>query len=90
MLNGGMKVYKGATGVFGSPAVAGKGLWELTARWDTMENNDLLNTKTTSTILGVNYYINPNMRVMLNWTQGENDKTGDEPSQIALRTQFAF
>jgi phosphate-selective porin OprO/OprP len=90
MLNGGMKVYKGATGVFGSPAVAGKGLWELTARWDTMENNDLLDTKTTSTILGVNYYINPNMRVMFNWTQGENDKTGDEPSQIALRTQFAF
>jgi phosphate-selective porin OprO/OprP len=90
MLNGGTKVYKGATGVFGSPAVAGKGLWELTARWDTMENNDLLDTETTSTILGVNYYINPNMRVMLNWTQGENDKTGDEPSQIALRTQFAF
>jgi len=27
---------------------------------------------------------------MLNWTQGKNDKTGDEPSQIALRTQFAF
>ena len=55
-----------------------------------MENNDLLDTMTTSTILGVNYYINPNMRMMLNWTQGENDKTGDEPSQVALRTQFAF
>jgi phosphate-selective porin OprO/OprP len=90
MLNGGMKAYKGATGVFGSPKVADKGLWELTARWDTMENNDLLDTRTTSTILGVNYYVNPNMRVMLNWTRGENDKTGDEPSQLALRTQFAF
>ena len=90
MLNGGQKVYKAATGVFGSPKVADKGLWELTARWDTMENKDLLNTKTTSTIVGMNYYINPNMRVMLNWTHGTNDKTGDEPSQIALRTQFAF
>ena len=90
MLNGGVKAYKGASGVFGSPKVADKGLWELTARWDTIENNDLANTKTTSTILGMNYYINPNMRVMLNWIQGENDKTGDEPSQIALRTQFAF
>ena len=90
MLNGGMKAYKAGAGVFGSPKVADKGLWELTARWDSMENNDLLDTKTTSTILGVNYYVNPNMRVMLNWIQGENDKTGDEPSQIALRTQFAF
>lgn len=90
MLNGGQKVYKGATGVFGSPVVAGKGLWELTARWDTMENNDLVDTGTTSTILGLNYYLNPNMRLMFNWINGENDKTGDEPSQFALRTQFAF
>ena len=90
MLNGGKKAYKAATGVFGSPTVAGKGLWELTARYDVMENKDLLDTKTTSAILGMNYYINPNMRVMLNWTKGENDKTGDEPSQIARRTQFAF
>ena len=55
-----------------------------------MENKDLLDTKTTSALLGVNYYVNPNLRFMLNWTQGKNDKTGDEPSQIALRTQFAF
>ena len=90
MLNGGQKVYKAATGVFGSPVVADKRLWELTARWDTIENNDLLNTKTTSTILGLNYYINANMRLMFNYVRGENDKTGDDPSQFALRTQFAF
>ena len=91
MLNGGVKAYKGATGVFGSPVVpADKGLWELVARFDVMENKDLLDTKTTSALLGVNYYVNPNLRFMLNWTQGKNDKTGDEPSQIALRTQFAF
>ena len=91
MLNGGVKAYKGATGVFGSPVVpADKGLWELVARYDVMENKDLLDTKTTSALLGVNYYVNPNLRFMLNWTQGKNDKTGDEPSQIALRTQFAF
>ena len=91
MLNGGVKAYKGATGVFGSPVVpADKGLWELVARYDVMENKDLLDTKTTSALLGVNYYVNPNLRFMLNWTQGKNDKTGDEPSQIGLRTQFAF
>jgi phosphate-selective porin OprO/OprP len=91
MLNGGKKPYKPATGVFGSPVVAAdKGLWELVARWDMMENGDLADTRTTSTVLGVNYYINPNMRMMLNWTKGKNDRNGDEPSQLALRTQFAF
>jgi len=90
MLNGGLKAYKGATGVFGSPKVGESGLWELTARYDVMENKDVTDMKTTSALIGLNYYINPNMRVMLNYTKGKNDKTGDEPGQIALRTQFAF
>ena len=91
MLNGGLKVYKGATGVFGSPVVpADKGLWELVARYDVMENKDLLDTKTTSALLGVTYHINPNLRLMLHWTQGKNDNTGDEPSQRPLRTPSAF
>ena len=90
MLNGGLKAYKGATGVFGSPKVGESGLWELTARYDVMENKDVNDMKTTSALIGLNYYINPNMRVMLNYTKGKNDKTGDEPGQIALRTQFAF
>ena len=55
-----------------------------------MENKDVTDMKTTSALIGLNYYINPNMRVMLNYTKGKNDKTGDEPGQIALRTQFAF
>ena len=89
MLNGGMKVYKGATGVFGSPAVAGKGLWELTARYDYAEN-ETLNREVTSWILGMNYYVNPNLRFMFNYTQGENEVTGDETAQYAVRTQFSF
>lgn len=90
MLNGGLKAYKAPTGVFGSPKVGDSGLWELTARYDVMENKDVNDMKTTSMLIGMNYYINPNMRVMLNYTKGKNDKTGDEPGQIALRTQFAF
>lgn len=90
MLNGGLKAYKAPAGVFGSPKVGDSGLWELTARYDMMENKDVNDMKTTSMLIGMNYYINPNMRVMLNYTKGKNDKTGDEPGQIALRTQFAF
>ena len=89
MLNGGHKAYKGATGVFGSPKVADKGLWELTGRYDYVEN-ETLNREVTSWILGVNYYVNPNLRFMFNYTQGDNEVTGDETAQYALRTQFAW
>ncbi|HEU0153337.1 MAG TPA: porin [Arenimonas sp.] len=90
MLNGGQKVYKPGTGVFGSPKVGADGLWELTARYDHIENQDLLNREAESMILGVNYYINSNLRVMFNYTQGENEVTGDETAQYAVRTQFNF
>lgn len=72
------------------PKVAEKGLWELTARYETMENNDVADMGASSTIFGVNYYVNPNMRLMFNYVRGHNDKTGDDPNQFALRTQFAF
>jgi len=89
MLNGGHKPYKGGTGVFGSPKVADKGLWELTGRYDYVEN-ETLNREVTSWILGVNYYVNPNLRFMFNYTQGDNEVTGDETAQYALRTQFSW
>lgn len=89
MLNGGHKPYKGATGVFGSPKVADKGLWELTGRYDYAEN-ETLNREVTSWILGMNYYVNPNLRFMFNYTKGDNEVTGDETAQYALRTQFSW
>jgi Phosphate-selective porin len=89
LLNGGHKVYKSATGVFGSPRVD-RGLWELTARYDTIENRDLAGREASSTILGLNYYVNPNLRFMFNWTRGDNGFTGDGTGQYALRTQFSW
>ena len=87
-LNGGHKPYKAGTGVFGSAPVADKGLWELTARYDSIENKDLANREATSWILGMNYYVNANLRFMFNYTQGDNEFNGDETGQYALRTQF--
>ena len=90
MLNGGQKVYKAPNGVFGSPKVTDRGLWELTARYDHIENKDIAGREAESFILGVNYYINPNLRLMMNYTMGENEVTGDDINQLALRTQFSF
>jgi len=89
-LNGGHKPYKAGTGVFGSAPVADKGLWELTARYDSIENKDIADLDVTSWLLGVNYYVNPNLRFMFNYTKGDNALTGDETGQYALRTQFAW
>ncbi len=88
-LNGGHKPYKPGSGVFGSAPVADKGLWELTARYDTARNRDL-DRRVRSWIVGLNYHVNPNLRVMFNYTQGDNEVTGDGTAQYALRTQFAW
>lgn len=90
MLNGGRKAYKPGNGVFASPRVTDRGLWELTARYDTIENKDIADMDVSSWIVGMNYYVNPNLRVMFNYTQGDNGYTGDETGQYALRTQFSF
>jgi len=89
LLNGGHKVYKSGTGVFGSPRVD-RGLWELTARYDTIENEDVADRKASSAIVGLNYYVNPNLRFMFNYTRGDNELTGDETGQYAVRTQFSW
>jgi len=90
LLNGGHKAYKPANGIFASPKVADRGLWELTARYDTVENKDIANMDVSSWIVGMNYYVNPNLRFMFNYTKGDNTFTGDETGQYALRTQFSF
>ena len=90
LINGGHRGYKSATGVFAAPRVTDKGLWELAARYDTIENRDIANRRATYVILGVNYYVNPNLRFMFNYTLGDNEVSGDKTRQYALRTQFAW
>ncbi|MEG3192646.1 porin [Lysobacter sp. D1-1-M9] len=88
MLTGEHKPYKSGTGVFGSPK--GQGMWELTARYDSIENNDIADLEVRSTTVGMNYYFNPNVRLMFNYTRGDNEFTGDQTGQYAVRTQLSF
>lgn len=90
MLNGGHKPYKAGTGVFGSPKVADRGLWELTGRYDVIENRDIPGGEASSMIVGLNYYLNPSLRFMFNYTHGDNEFTGDKTGQYAVRTQFSW
>ena len=90
IINGGHKAYKPATAIFASPKYVDKGIWELTARYDTIENKDVVDREANSLILGMNYYINANVRFMFNYTQGENKVTGDETGQYAARMQLGW
>jgi phosphate-selective porin OprO and OprP len=99
MLTGEHKPYSG--GVFKSPKPASdNGALELKARYDMAENKDQPTTATNERqisvlTVGANWYLNPNMRFMLEYSMGEDKTTqvaGEfvEPKAVTLRTQFSF
>lgn len=105
-VTGESKPYKSADGVFGSPKPNSEaGAIEITGRYDIAKADDpgytgssctaVTDTKCqiTAVTLGLNYYVNPNVRFMLNYVMGEADKgaTGkDKPETIAARFQMSW
>jgi len=102
-LTGETKPYKKDRATFGTPKPIGEaGAWELAFRHDFIENTDLTGAtgrpEVTQMTLGVNWYMNPNVRFMLNYSMGEeetvNTTTGvrrtRELDAIALRTQLSW
>jgi len=90
-----------------------KGAWEVAARFSTVDTNDDTTDEgddpmeknnrggaSTSITLGVNYYPNPNVKLMLNYGIVDNDEwaTGDDEeftgdydfSYLSMRFQTAF
>ncbi|MDR6306728.1 phosphate-selective porin [Nitrobacter vulgaris] len=77
----------------------GIGAWEIAARYSYMDLNDNLvfGGKQNNVTVGLNWYLNDNMRVMFNWIHGTIAKS-NLPSQdlgakwdaYAMRTQWAF
>lgn len=98
-LTGESRPYKTAVGVFDRVKPlhnlafdgSGWGAWEVAARFSRLDldsvniEGGVLNDVTA----GVNWYLNPNVRVMLNYVHGHRQATGD--ANIAeSRFQFAF
>jgi len=88
--------YDAKKGVFKSPSVnAGAGAIELKARYDMMENKDT-KAEATQYMVGANYYINPNTRVMFEYVDGSTKDTlakkgvEKDASAIQTRLQFSF
>ncbi|MDB5365958.1 MAG: porin [Rhodospirillales bacterium] len=112
VLTGESRAYNIGTGAFGSPKPArpvsletgGIGAWEVGVRYSYVNLNDtnggfIVNGgKQTLWTFGVNWYVNNNVRFMLNYITGDIDKKavltnapqGFKMDTLALRTQFNF
>lgn len=75
------------------------GAWEVAARYTYVDLNDqnILGGKLSNTTVGVNWYMNQNMRMMFNWIHGDVAKVngagtpnGGKYDAFAARAQFAF
>lgn len=92
MLTGEVKPYDIKKGVFKSPKPAGaNGAVELKARYDFIKNDDT-DAEGKQWLLGVNYYVNPNVRFMVEYGDGTQELAGTELSGsiIQTRAQFSF
>ena len=90
-LFGGVRGYDLGEGVFAAPADVGPGgLWELAARSEQMHRRDRAGFAVRRWVLGLNWYASEDVRFMLNLTSGQDDASGDEPRQLALRAQYVF
>lgn len=77
----------------------GYGAWEIAARYTHVNLNDMdvLGGVQDSATVGVNWYVNSNMRFMFNWITGRVEKnniagtdTGARYNAFAVRSQYAF
>lgn len=77
----------------------GTGAWEIAARYSYVDLNDktIFGGTQENITVGLNWYLNDNMRMMFNWIHGTVQKTnlanidrGATYDAFAMRTQFAF
>ncbi len=93
VLTGESRPYKG--GKFKRVKPSGKGgAWEVVARYEDGDGNfsdiELGRTDATSFAIGLNYYANNNIRIGVNYTDGEDNLSNDDGSEFRVRFGFAF
>ena len=71
----------------------GWGAWELAFRIDSIDLTDgnITGGEAMTYVFGVNWYWNPNMRVMFNFVIGDLDESGaDDVTALEMRFQADF
>lgn len=70
------------------------GAWEIVVRYESGDANysdiELGNTDATAIGLGLNYYLNDNIRMGVSYTEGEDNTNNDSGSEWRGRFQFSF
>lgn len=92
MTGGTPRSYDFAKGRVRNPKAAGGSLGaiEVAVRYQYAERQNVGGAELTTVEAGLNYYVNNNVRFMLNYGLADNDVNGDEAELLSLRAQFAF
>ena len=93
VITGESRPYKG--GVFKKVKGKGKaGAVELVFRYEDGDGNhsdiELGTTDASAYGIGLNWYYNSNVRLGINYTEGEDNRSNDEGSEFRVRAQFTF
>ena len=77
--------------------VKARGVWELALRYSSLDLNDIDNGiaggELNDITLAANYYVNPNLRFMINYVMAEGDYGvlgTEEPNALQVRASFDF
>ncbi|MGQ0620821.1 MAG: OprO/OprP family phosphate-selective porin [Panacagrimonas sp.] len=96
LITGESRPYDIKKGVFKSPKPNGAaGAWEAKLRYDFIENqgDDITEREVSQLVAGLNWYVNPNVRMMFEYITGDNEADGAEEISgdvITTRVQFGF
>ena len=82
-------------GVFKRVGSSGSaGAWEIVGRFESGDADygdiELGNTNASALGVGLNYYLNGNIRMGISYTQGEDNNSSDTGSEWRARLQFSF
>jgi phosphate-selective porin OprO/OprP len=93
ILTGETRPYSGGKFKRVSPK-GGAGAWELVARYEDGDGShsdiELSDTDATAYTIGLNWYAHKNVRLGINYTDGEDNNDDDEGNEFRVRFQLTF